>query len=141
MGAMNRKYVKRGLVSEINVVPYIDVMLVLLIIFMVTAPLLTQGVQVDLPGAKADALPQAEKPPLVVSVDALGNLYLDQSTEAMEPSVLAVKVQAALRLDPTRAVLVRGDKQVDYGKVVAAMVLLKSAGVMKVGLMTQPVGT
>lgn len=141
MGAMNRKYVKRGLVSEINVVPYIDVMLVLLIIFMVTAPLLTQGVQVDLPGAKADALPQTEKPPLVVSVDAVGNFYLDQSTEPMEPSVLAVKVQAALRLDPTRAVLVRGDKQVDYGKVVAAMVLLKSAGVMKVGLMTQPVGT
>ncbi len=128
---------KRRLMSEINIVPYVDVMLVLLVIFMVTAPLLTQGVQIDLPVAKAEPLPHDQKPPLVVSVDEKGNLFLDQAKNAIDPSTLAVKVQAALRLDPARAVLVRGDKNVDYGKVMGAMVLLKHAGVSKVGLMTQ----
>jgi len=133
----NNRYKRRRLVSEINVVPYVDVMLVLLIIFMATAPMLTQGVQVELPSAKAESLPHDQKPPLVISVDAKGLLYLDQEKNASDPSTISVKVQAALRLDPKRAVLVRGDKTVDYGKVMNAMVLLKRAGASKVGLMTQ----
>ncbi len=134
---MNKRYAKRRLVSEINIVPYVDVMLVLLIIFMVTAPLVTQGVQIDLPSANAEMLPQDQKPPLVISVDAVGQLYLDQSKDIIDPAALMATVQAALKLDPSRAVLVRGDKSVDYGKVMNAMVLLKNAGVAKVGLMTQ----
>ncbi len=131
------RYQRRKLVAEINIVPYVDVMLVLLVIFMVTAPLMTQGVQIELPVAKADMLQQDQKPPLVVSVDPTGNLFLDQDTASIEPNALAVRVQAEMTLDPTRAVLVRGDKSVDYGKVMGAMVLLKRAGVAKVGLMTQ----
>jgi len=134
---MTSRYAKRKLVSDINIVPYVDVMLVLLVIFMVTAPLLTQGVQIDLPVAKAEVLPEDDKPPVVVSVDANGNLFLAESKEAILAEDLAVKVQALLQIDPKRAVLVRGDKNVNYGKVMNAMVLLKQAGVSKVGLMTQ----
>ncbi len=132
-----RNHTKRRLVSDINIVPYVDVMLVLLVIFMVTAPLLTQGVQIDLPQATAEPLPHDQKPPLVISVDVNGHLFLDQSKDFIEPGDLAVKVAAAIQVDPTRAVLVRGDKNVDYGKVMGAMVLLKRAGVSKVGLMTE----
>lgn len=132
-----RNHTKRRLVSDINIVPYVDVMLVLLVIFMVTAPLLTQGVQIDLPQATAEPLPHDQKPPLVISVDVNGHLFLDQSKDFIEPNDLAVKVAAAIQVDPTRAVLVRGDKNVDYGKVMGAMVLLKRAGVSKVGLMTE----
>lgn len=131
------KYTKRKLMADINIVPYVDVMLVLLVIFMVTAPLLTQGVQVDLPQAKAEPLPHDQKPPIVVSVDVNGHLFLEQSKTFIEPADLAIKVAAAIQVDPTRAVLVRGDKNVDYGKVMGAMVLLKRAGVSKVGLMTE----
>lgn len=134
---MKKRFIKRPLVAEINIVPYVDVMLVLLVIFMVTAPVLTQGVHVELPLAKAEPLPQDQKTPLIVSIDAKGNLFLDQSPDPQEPATLAVKIQAALRLDPQRPVLVRGDKMVDYGKVMRAMVLLKQAGASKVGLMTQ----
>jgi len=135
---MNRKFRANSRpISEINVVPYIDVMLVLLVIFIATAPILSQGVQVDLPQAKSEPLPHDEKPPLVISVDAKGNLFLDNLKEPLEGTELAVKVRAALKLDPTRAVLVKGDKNVDYGRVLSAMALLKQAGVAKVGLMTQ----
>ncbi len=127
----------RRAIAEINIVPYVDVMLVLLVIFMVTAPLLTQGVQVDLPQAKSDPLPQDQKPPLVISVDAKGSLFLDQAKIAIKSDQLAVMVQTALKKDPQRAVLVRGDKNVDYGHVMNAMVMLKRAGASKLGLMTQ----
>jgi len=123
--------------ADINIVPYVDVMLVLLVIFMVTAPLLTQGVQVELPQAKSDPLPHDQKPPMVVTVDAKGYLYLDQAKEPIDKNELSAVIQAALRQDPARAVLVKGDKNVDYGRVMAAMVLLKHAGATKVGLMTQ----
>ncbi|MEY3182021.1 MAG: protein TolR [Pseudomonadota bacterium] len=123
--------------AEINVVPYIDVMLVLLVIFMVTAPLLTQGVEVQLPQAAAEVLPQHDHPPLLVSVDKNGLLYLNAEVEPLLPERLAVKVQAALRLQPQRAVIVRGDRTVIYDKVLQVMALLKQAGVPKVGLMTQ----
>ncbi len=128
-------------IAEINIVPYVDVMLVLLIIFMATAPMLTQGVQVDLPSAKAEMLPQDQKPPLVISVNAKGDLFLDQSHETLSPEQLTIKVKAALKRDPNRSVLVKGDKNVQYGQVMTAMVILKRAGAPKVGLMTQHVET
>ena len=136
---MNPTYarLKRRPIAEINVVPYIDVMLVLLVIFMVTAPMLTQGVQVDLPYGQAAPLAQDDKPPIIVTVDAKGLLYLDASQQAMSSTALSTRILAELRRDPKRSVVVRGDKQVTYGTVLSAMVLLKQAGVSKIGLMTQ----
>lgn len=137
MGFSKKTRVSRRPMAEINIVPYVDVMLVLLVIFMITVPVLTQGVQIDLPQATAEPLPHDEKPPLVVSVDISGTLFLDSDKTAMDPSELAIKIRAALQMDPKRAVLVKGDKMVPYGRVMGAMVLLKQAGVSKVGLMTQ----
>jgi biopolymer transport protein TolR len=133
---------KRRLMGEINVVPYIDVMLVLLIIFMITAPLLTQGIKVDLPKAAAEPLPQQQnEPPLVLSIDAQGQLYLNVGAtprQAISEQTLLVRVTAALRRAPERAVLVNGDQAVNYGRVVQAMVLLQQAGARKVGFQTDP---
>ncbi len=126
--------------AEINVVPYIDVMLVLLIIFMITAPLLSQGVKVDLPKAKAATLSAQQKGPIIVSVDASGNYFLNTDKNPSQPitaDALVADVSAKLQLDPKRQVLVKGDNRVDYGKVVQAMVLLQNAGAPTVGLMTQ----
>lgn len=130
---------RRRPVSEINVVPYIDVMLVLLIIFMVTAPLITQGVKVDLPKADAEALSEDSIPPLVASVDAQGNYYLnvgDSQDSAMSAVDLAVLVAAQLKVEPKTPVVVKGDGAVQYSEVVQLMVLLQRAGVPSVGLMT-----
>ena len=127
--------------AEINVVPYIDVMLVMLVIFMVTAPLLTQGVQVELPVADAEPIDDKDQEPLVVNVDAAGNLYLNVGESPDTPldgETLANNVAAVLRRQPGKSVLVRGDHAVDYGTVVSAMVLLQSAGVPNVGLVTDP---
>jgi biopolymer transport protein TolR len=126
--------------GEINVVPYIDVMLVMLVIFMVTAPLLTQGVKVDLPEASAESMPPEDQEPLVVSVDAAGKLYLniaDDPNQAINGDDLKQRVAAVLRRSPKRSVLVRGDQSANYGRVVAAMVLLQQAGVPNVGLVTE----
>lgn len=130
---------KRRPVSEINVVPYIDVMLVLLIIFMVTAPLVTQGVKVDLPKAQAEPLKDESKPPLIASVDAQGKYYLnvgDTQNEALSAVDLATVVAAQLKLEPETPVVVKGDGAVPYNNVVQLMVLLQRAGVPSVGLMT-----
>ena len=130
---------KRKRVAEINVVPYIDVMLVLLIIFMVTAPLVTQGVKVDLPKADSEALDQDSKPPLVASVDIDGKFYLnvgDSKSEALSPDELATLVQARLQVDPDTPVVVNGDGNVSYNSIIQLMVLLQNAGVPSVGLMT-----
>jgi biopolymer transport protein TolR len=127
--------------AEINVVPYIDVMLVMLVIFMITAPLLTQGVKVDLPEAAAQPIEDPDKEPLVVSVDADGNLYLNVGEAPDDPVAadgLVQTVAAVLRRQPQKSVLVRGDHAVDYGAVVSAMVLLQQAGVPNVGLVTEP---
>lgn len=132
---------KRKPVSEINVVPYIDVMLVLLIIFMVTAPLITQGVKVDLPKAEAEALDEDSAPPLIASVDAQGQYYLsvgDSSDKPMSAVDLATLVAAHLQKQPNTPVVVKGDGNVNYAKVIDLMVLLQSAGVPSVGLMTEP---
>ena len=131
---------RRRPVAEINIVPYVDVMLVLLVIFMATTPMLTQGVKVELPAAQAEALPQDPKPPLVVSVDADGAFYLDSEAAAVTENILLMRVAAELKLAPERAVMVRGDAGVAYGAVVKAMALLQQAGVNKVGLITQQLG-
>jgi biopolymer transport protein TolR len=127
--------------AEINVVPYIDVMLVMLVIFMITAPLLTPGVQVDLPEADAEPLSPDQKEPLIVTVDADGKLYLnigDAPDQPVDEATLLQRVSAVLRRRQDKTVLVRGDHAVQYGAVVAAMVLLQQAGVPNVGLVTEP---
>ena len=132
---------KRRLMAQINVVPYIDVMLVLLIIFMVTAPLLNLGVDIELPQSAAKAI-QNEKEPVVVSVDQDGRYFLTLGTthrEPIEAQTLVNKVSAFVRQNPQVPVLVAGDQRADYGTIYQAMVLLQSAGVPKVGLMSQPV--
>lgn len=131
--------------SDINVVPFIDVMLVLLVIFMITTPLLTQGVKVDLPKTQAKAL-QQEKEPLIVTVDAEGRFYLNLSDQPNQPITARTLSYLANNLlktqqdeaQPKRPVLVRGDKSANYGKVMEAMVLLQQAGAKSVGLITQP---
>ena len=125
--------------AQINVVPYIDVMLVLLIIFMITAPLLTQGVEVELPQTDARALTQEQQNPLVISVDEAGLYYLNVSDTPDVPIAandLSVIVAAELTLAPGRSVMVRGDQLVSYGKVVVVMTLLQQAGAEQVGLIT-----
>jgi biopolymer transport protein TolR len=132
---------KRRLMGEINVVPYIDVMLVLLIIFMITAPLLTQGIKVDLPKAGAEALPPTNQEPLVLSIDAQGRLYLNVGAtprQSIDEQTALVRATAALRRVPDRPVLVNGDQAVNYGRVVQAMVILQQAGARKVGFQTDP---
>ncbi|PTB89180.1 protein TolR [Pseudidiomarina aestuarii] len=134
---------RRKPVSEINVVPYIDVMLVLLIIFMVTAPLITQGVSVDLPKATAEPMDPDTKPPIVASVDRDGRYYLssyEDPNAELSPQDLAVRVAAELQIDPERQIVVKGDGAVSYNQVIQLMVLLQKAGVPTVGLMTDGSG-
>jgi len=126
---------RRKPMAEINVVPYIDVMLVLLVIFMVTAPLLTPGVKVDLPQAAASAVDNPDRETLVVTVDRKGKLFLDD--REIGAAALQSKVAAILRLRPQTPVLIRGDRQVAYNDVVQTMVLLQAAGAPSVGLVTQ----
>ena len=127
---------RKKLMSDINVVPYIDVMLVLLVIFMITAPLLSQGVKVDLPKAAARPVENQDRETLVVVVDRTGQYFLDD--RRISPEDLRKKVAAILRLRPETPVLIRGDRQVDYGQVVKAMTLLQAAGAPSVGLLTEP---
>ncbi|PSJ46041.1 protein TolR [Zobellella endophytica] len=132
---------RRKRVAEINVVPYIDVMLVLLIIFMATAPVITQGVKVDLPQAEAEMLPEDSEKPLVASIDADGRYFLDvgdSRDEAVDLLELASMVQNQLRTTPEAPVVVKGDANVRYDAVIQLMATLKAAGVPSVGLMTQP---
>ncbi|MER3546588.1 MAG: protein TolR [Rhodanobacteraceae bacterium] len=132
---------RRKLKADINVVPYIDVMLVLLIIFMVTAPLLNLGVDIHLPQSAAKAL-HDQKQPVLVSIKKDGSLYLTLSggkREQVDAEALKTKVAAFVQENPQVPVLIGGDVDADYGKVYQAMVLLQQAGVPKVGLMSQPV--
>lgn len=132
---------RSSLKAEINVVPYIDVMLVLLIIFMITAPLITQGVKVELPQAASQPVPPSENEPLIVSVDAKGDFYLDFGDErnsAVDAATLTTRVNAILRYKPGTQVLVNGDQGVAYARVVELMALLQNAGVPSVGLLTEP---
>jgi len=130
------RYRKKKLMAEINVVPYIDVMLVLLVIFMVTAPLLTEGVKVDLPQAEARQIENTEQEPVIITVDKNGTYFIDK--EVKEPNAVRAYAAAVLRRNPTVEFLLRGDKQVAYEAVVNAMVLLQQGGVPSVGLITEP---
>ncbi len=136
---------KRKLMGEINVVPYIDVMLVLLVIFMVTAPLLTQGIEVELPKANSEPIAEVPNhPPLVISVDAAGNLYINVGDDEDEPvsgKDVVARVGAVLRNRPETPVLVKADRAVPYGNVVGAMVLLQQGGADSIGFVTDPLDT
>lgn len=136
---------KKSPIAEINVVPYIDVMLVLLVIFMITAPLLTQGVNVNLPHAKAKAMSAKNKTPIVVSVNSQGQYFLNLDKNPLQPinpQQLMSQVSAYLLLakqhHEERPVYVKGDRSVNYGRVVQAMVMLQKAGAGDVGLITDP---
>lgn len=125
--------------SEINVVPYIDVMLVLLVIFMITAPMLMQGVKVDLPEAAADPVENQDPEPLIVSIDAEGKLYLNLGAEqeqALSLATIESRVAAVMRRNPKKPVMVWGDRNVAYGEVVVLMSALQEAGAPSVGLVT-----
>jgi biopolymer transport protein TolR len=127
--------------AEINVVPYIDVMLVLLVIFMITAPLLTQGVKVELVEADAKPIEEDAKRPLVVSVEADGTwsiTYDDDRVQRVDQEDLLLKSSAIIKNNPGIPVLIKGDKAVVYDRVVRAMVILQQAGAPSVGLITQP---
>ncbi len=144
MASVNQTTRRRRLMGEINVVPYIDVMLVLLIIFMITAPLLAEGIKVELPKANAQAIPPEmlkDSKPIVLSINERGQLFLNYNKPEDEPLEAAeVEAQAAavLRRAPETTVLVRGDYRVAYGEVVSAMTILQRAGASKVGFITQP---
>jgi len=123
--------------GEINVTPLVDVMLVLLIIFMVTAPLLTQGVNVDLPDANAPAMQQNIEP-LVVTIRANGSIYMQKQKQPINIKQLVPRIKAMRVQKPGLAVFIRGDAKTPYGRIAEVMSLLESAGIQKVGLVTEP---
>lgn len=132
---------RRKPVSEINVVPYIDVMLVLLIVFMVTAPLISQGVKVDLPRADAQPIEQEEVPPLIASMDKSGLYYLNIGSnpkQSLTRPDLQALVKAELENNPNKPVVIKADGAVSYDQIIQLMVILQNAGVPSVGLMTEP---
>jgi len=138
---MARKQKTRRPMAEINVVPYIDVMLVLLVIFMITAPLLTEGVKVDLPQADANPLQEDAQRPIVFTVDKAGQYYVtydDDKSVPLQADELLLKAQALIKHNPKAPLLVKGDKDVVYEQVIGLMVLLQQAGAGSVGLLTDP---
>lgn len=131
---------RRKLSADINVVPYIDVMLVLLIIFMITAPLMTQGVDVELPKTDSQPMPTPQEP-LILSVDAQGRFYLnkgDEPSQEISEQDLITRMTETLQAKPDTMVLVQGDTKVSYGEVAHAMTLLQQAGIKKIGFITKP---
>ena len=127
--------------AEINIVPYIDVMLVLLVVFMITAPLINQGVEIDLPQAESDPLSPAETRPLVLEVDREGLFYLDTGEASRTPldaDTVVVRAAAVLRRTPDVPVVVQADSTVEYRVVIDGISLLKRAGAVSVGLVTRP---
>ncbi len=140
---MQQRRTRKKLMADINVVPYIDVMLVLLIIFMITAPLVTQGVKVELPQAASEPVPPNENnTPLQVTVDIDGNYYVEHGDNPKDPvdnETLITKVKGVMKYKPETPVLVGGDGSVPYEKVIQLMSLLQSAGVPSVGLLTKPI--
>ena len=140
MARVRRQRGKRKQVAEINVVPYIDVMLVLLVIFMITAPMLTQGVDVELPNANAAPIESDNSDVLIASIDKQGRYFIDIGGEQTPITLAELKdrVRKVISQNPSLPVLVRGDKSVPYGEVVGLMVALQGAGVPNVGLVTEP---
>ena len=138
---MSGKRRKHRPMSEINVVPYIDVMLVLLVIFMVTAPLLMQGVKVELPAADSDPVENQDPEPLIVSINERGELFLNLGADHKQVLSLATvrdRVGVVMRRNPDKPVMVWGDRNVPYGEVVVLMSALQDAGAPSVGLVTEP---
>ena len=137
-----RPRIRKRPMSEINVVPYIDVMLVLLVIFMITAPLLTQGVKVDLPKTQSSPLPADGREPVIINVNEQGEFFInygENQDQAISPQDLANRVNAVLELNDYKIpVLVGGDDNVPYGRIVELMALLQNAGVEGVGMLTDP---
>ncbi len=137
---IRRKKKKHALNAEINVVPYIDVMLVLLIIFMVTAPLLTEGVKLELPQASATPVDAKDTEPLIVSMDVDGRYYINiggDDLTAIGAEDVKSRVEKILRSNPQKLILVRGDKNVTYQQIISLMTLIQSAGAPSVGLVTE----
>lgn len=139
-GGGRRKGQRRKPMGEINVVPYIDVTLVLLIIFMITTPMLQTGVEVELPQTQSATVESKDEPPIVVSIQQQGQFYLnigDGQDELVQVEDIYARVADALTKKPGTQVLINADKGVDYGTVVTVMASLKNAGVPSVGLMTK----
>ncbi|HEY3859101.1 MAG TPA: protein TolR [Gammaproteobacteria bacterium] len=138
---MPRKH-KRRMMGEINVVPYIDVMLVLLVIFMITAPLLSEGVKVDLPPANAKPIDlKSDETPVILTVNSAGQYFLNIGTPQDQPisaEVVVARVTAVLKLNPGAHIFVRGDRKASYEQVLDGMVLLQASGAPSVGLETEP---
>lgn len=146
MSLHSRRKIRRPM-AEINIVPYVDVMLVLLVIFMITTPLLNQGVDVNLPQAKSRPLQANEAQPIVVSVDAKGQFFVNIASNPKEPiravdllNMVQQSIATAKQKGQKQSVLVKGDETANYGTIIQAMVLLQQAGVDDVGLMTRPPG-
>jgi biopolymer transport protein TolR len=139
---MSRRKPKRRMMGEINVVPYIDVMLVLLVIFMITAPLLSEGVKVDLPQANAKPVDlKQDETPVILSVNAAGQYFLNIGTPQDQPisaEIVVARIAAVIRLNPNVHVFVRGDRKASYEQVITGIALLQGAGVPSVGLETEP---
>ncbi len=132
---------KSRTVAEINVVPYIDVMLVLLVIFIATAPVIMQGVTVDLPKADAEAMNEDQRTPVIATVDMVGQYYVEADSHTLKVddlNALTAVVSEQLRKDPTRPVVVQGDAKVPYDAIIRLMNALKQGGVEQVGLVTEP---
>jgi len=138
---MARQRKRKRPMSEINVVPYIDVMLVLLVIFMITAPLMVQGVKVTLPQAESKPLPQKDQKPLIITVDKNGDYYLASEKKPVTLETMLTRIVAVRQHKPGTQLIVFGDKEVAYGSVIEIMSLLKKAGVEDVGLATEPPGS
>jgi biopolymer transport protein TolR len=132
---------RRNLISDINVVPYIDVMLVLLVIFMISAPLMVQGIQVNLPEASSEALPVKNNEPLIISIDQEGKIFLEtESTKNQSLTLLELNsfVSKIFQANPKMQVVIRGDASVAYQRVMVVMAELQSAGASDIGLISQP---
>ena len=132
---------RRNLISDINVVPYIDVMLVLLVIFMISAPLMVQGIQVNLPQASSEALPVKNNEPLIVTIDKNGGVFLEVDSskdKSLTLDELNISVTKIFEANPNLQVVIRGDAQVEYEKVMSVMAELQMAGATDIGLISQP---
>ena len=135
---------RRNLISDINVVPYIDVMLVLLVIFMISAPLMVQGIQVNLPQASSEALPVTNNEPLIVSIDKNGELFLETDStkdKSLSLEELNFSVTKIFESNPNLQVVIRGDGKVQYEKVMTVMAELQMAGATDIGLISKPISS
>jgi biopolymer transport protein TolR len=136
-----RRHARRRPMSDINVVPYIDVMLVLLVIFMVTAPLITQGVSVNLPQARTGAIPSPTVESVIITVDQFGKYYIDAGKDKQLPveiKAMVERIRVILDYKPDTPILVRADGEVPYSSVILAMAAAQRGGAQNVGLMTVP---